>query len=98
MLFSVQTQMNPTGIDADEFMTRLPQGVAYFQSLMQAGTIVHSWVRVGQNGGLSIFDVDSHQELLDALYKNPIAAHLKFEITPLVPTRGFDGSFDQLVD
>ena len=50
MLFQVVTRMNPVGISADEFLKRLPEGVAYMNTLVKQGIIEHSWVRVGESG------------------------------------------------
>jgi len=90
MLFQVVTRMNPVGISADEYMKRLPEGVAYMNNLVKQGIIEHSWVRVGESGALNIFNVSSHEQLLKSLYENPISPHLTFQITPLVPTDVFD--------
>ncbi|MEU4742610.1 muconolactone Delta-isomerase family protein [Actinosynnema sp. NPDC023658] len=89
-LFAVTTTQAPVGISADEFRRRLPQGYAYMLDLIEKGVIVHSWIRVGKSGGLSIFDVASHEELMLALYGNPISPHLEFGITPLAETGAFD--------
>lgn len=90
MLFQVVTKMNPVGISADEYMKRLPEGVAYMRNLMQQGIIEHSWVRIGESGALNIFNVSSHEQLLKSLYENPLSPHLAFLITPLVPADVFD--------
>jgi len=89
-LFAVLTNATPTGISADEFMRRLPEGYTYMKGLIDKGTITHSWVRVGESGGLSIFDVPSHEELMFALYGNPISPHLKFTIWPLAQVDDFE--------
>lgn len=89
-LFAVINDATPTGISADEFMRRLPEGFVYMKGLIDKGVIVHSWVRVGESGGLNIFDVSSHEELLDALYNNPISPHLKFTVYPLTEVEAFD--------
>ncbi|MEV6562878.1 muconolactone Delta-isomerase family protein [Nocardia sp. NPDC051756] len=89
-LFAVLTTQNPTGISADEFRRRLPQGFAYFKALVDKGVIKHSWARVGAQGGLNIFQVDSHEELAVALYDNPISPHLTFEVFPLAEVSSID--------
>ncbi|MEW2618896.1 muconolactone Delta-isomerase family protein [Streptomyces sp. NPDC048106] len=88
-LFAVLINATPTGISADEFFERLPKGYAYMKGLIEKGTIKHSWVRIGESGGLNIFDVESHEELLGALYGNPISPHLQFTIYPLVEVDDF---------
>jgi muconolactone delta-isomerase len=89
-LFAVTTTQSPVGISADEFRRRLPEGYAYMMNLIDKGVIAHNWIRVGHSGGLSIFDVASHEELMLALYGNPISPHLEFGITPLAETNAFD--------
>lgn len=92
-LFAVLTQQAPVGISGDEFRLRLPAGVAYLKELIRRGVIRHAWARVGESGGLTIFDVRSHEELLDALYANPISAHLSFRVYPLASVAEFSGEF-----
>jgi muconolactone delta-isomerase len=89
-LFAVLIDATPTGISADEFMRRLPEGYEYMKGLIGKGVIAHSWVRVGHSGGINIFNVSSHEELLDALYANPISPHLKFTVYPLVEVSDFN--------
>lgn len=89
-LFAVLATQNPVGINADEFRRRLPEGFAYTSRLREKGVIKHSWVRVGASGGLLIYDVESHEELLSHLYANPVSPHLKFEVIPLAQPEAFD--------
>ncbi|MFG2041493.1 muconolactone Delta-isomerase family protein [Dactylosporangium sp. NPDC048998] len=89
-LFAVFTQQAPAGISADEFRHRLPEGFGYIQGLIDKGIIKHSWIVVGQSGGLNIYDVASHEELTDVLYGNPLASHLKLRVLPLSTPGGFD--------
>jgi muconolactone delta-isomerase len=84
MLFEVVTRAAPNGIDGETFYRRLAaEGIPYMRSLMERGTIIHSWARIGENGGLNIFSVDSHEQLLQDLYSNPISGHLTFQVTAL---------------
>jgi muconolactone delta-isomerase len=85
MLFQVITRANPIGISGEEYLKRLPDGMAYMRGLLDQGVIKHSWAHVGKPGGTSIFDIDDLEVLLQLLYDNPIAAYLTFEVTPLVP-------------
>jgi muconolactone delta-isomerase len=89
-LFAVLSTQHPVGISADEFRRRLPEGFIYTRALVEKGVITHNWVRVGASGGLLIFDVDSHEQLLACLYGNPISPHLSFEVIPLADVAGFD--------
>ncbi|TDC45413.1 hypothetical protein E1281_30490 [Actinomadura sp. KC345] len=89
-LFAVLATQAPSGISADEFRRRLPEGFAYTGGLVDKGVIKHNWVRVGASGGLLIYDVASHEELLALLYGNPVSPHLRFEVIPLAEPGGFD--------
>lgn len=91
--FAVLAKQAPVGISADEYRRRLPTGVAYMKTLAEKGLVEHAWARVGASGGLFIFEVGSHAELLAALYDNPISAHLDFEVYPLIDFATFDGEF-----
>ncbi|KQX56339.1 MULTISPECIES: muconolactone Delta-isomerase family protein [unclassified Streptomyces] len=89
-LFAVLATQSPTGIPADEFRRRLPEGFAYVKDLVGKGVIRHNWIRVGASGGLLIYEVDSHEELNTLLYGNPLSPHLRFEVIPLAEAGGFD--------
>ena len=92
MLFEVITKANPIGISGDEFLRRLPKGVAYMKDLRAQGVIVHSWIRIGGYGATTIFSVSSHEELLRCLSGNPLLPHISFEIIPLAESGSFDGN------
>jgi muconolactone delta-isomerase len=89
-LFAVLATQHPAGISADEFRRRLPEGFTYTRALVTKGVITHNWVRVGASGGLLIYDVDSHEQLLAYLYGNPLSPHLSFEVIPLADPERFD--------
>ncbi|WP_051798605.1 muconolactone Delta-isomerase family protein [Streptomyces sp. NRRL S-337] len=89
-LFAVFATQAPSGISADEFRRRLPEGFAYVKKLVETGVILHNWIRVGASGGLLIYEVDSHEELNSLLYGNPLSPHLRFEVIPLAGAGGFD--------
>ncbi|GAA5051659.1 muconolactone Delta-isomerase family protein [Nocardia callitridis] len=89
-LFAVLATQAPAAGEAKEFRERLGEGFAYTRALVEKGTILHSWIRVGASGGLNIYDVDSHEELLSVLYDNPVSPHLKFEVIPLARPDAFD--------
>lgn len=91
-LFAVLATQAPNGISADEYRMRLPEGFAYHQALRDKGIIRHSWVRVGAAGGLNIYDVGSHEELLAALYDNPLSPHQHFEVYPLADPASFNST------
>ncbi|MFC8507227.1 muconolactone Delta-isomerase family protein [Streptomyces sp. NPDC057411] len=89
-LFAVLATQSPTGIPADEFRRRLPEGFGYIRGLVDKGIIRHNWIRVGASGGLLIYEVASHEELNTLLYGNPLSPHLRFEVIPLAEVGGFD--------
>lgn len=90
MLFEVVTKANPIGITGDDFMERLSAGRQYMKELREKGAVVHSWVRIGEYGATVIFDVDSHADLIQYLYGNPLVPHIEFKITPLVKAEDYD--------
>ncbi|GAA1852228.1 hypothetical protein GCM10009836_35340 [Pseudonocardia ailaonensis] len=89
-LFAVLTTQAPKGISADEFKRRLPEGFSHHVSLVDKGIVKHSWIRVGESGGLNIYDVSSHEELVSALYDNPLSPHIEFTVFPIVDAGSFD--------
>jgi muconolactone delta-isomerase len=89
-LFAVLATQNPGPGEGDTFRRRLPEGFAYTKNLVDRGVIRHSWIRVGASGGLNIYDVASHEELLAVLYTNPVSAYLSFEVIPLAAAGSFD--------
>ncbi|MEV0374132.1 muconolactone Delta-isomerase family protein [Streptomyces sp. NPDC050636] len=91
MLYEVVAQAKLDGISGDEFVRRLPQGLAYMKELGRKGIVRHSWVRVGGYGATNIFDVDSHEELLEHLNGNPLVPHIRYEVIPLSALSGFNG-------
>ncbi|MFD0900465.1 muconolactone Delta-isomerase family protein [Actinomadura sediminis] len=91
-LFAVLVSPLPSSQALPEFRQMLQNGFSYHRKLIDEGVIRHSWIRVGAQGGLNVYDVDSHERLLEALYANPISHHLQFEIIPLANREGFDPS------
>ncbi|MEU0074309.1 muconolactone Delta-isomerase family protein [Streptomyces sp. NPDC006332] len=89
-LFAVLATQAPTAGEREVFLRRLPEGFAYTKELVDKGVIRHSWIRVGASGGLNIYDVGSHEELLSVLYSNPVSPYLKFEVIPLAEPESFD--------
>lgn len=89
-LFAVLATQAPAAGEGEVFRQRLPEGFSYTRSLVDKGIIRHSWIRVGASGGLNIYDVESHEELLAALYSNPVSPYLAFEVIPLAEPASFD--------
>lgn len=55
----------------------------YSQSLQHAGKWVHIWRIVGQYSNISIFDVESPDELHEILWNLPLFRYMTIEILPL---------------
>lgn len=89
-LFAVIARKSPIGISTDEFSKLLAQGFAYTKDLLDKGKLRHRWILVGASAGLNIYDVDSHEELMQSLYQSPVAEHLQFEVYPLIDPSSFD--------
>ncbi|PRX44622.1 muconolactone D-isomerase [Prauserella shujinwangii] len=53
------------------------------QQLQRAGTWRHLWRVVGQYANVSVFDVDSADELHEILSTLPLFPYLDIEVTPL---------------
>lgn len=56
---------------------------SYSQELQRAGKWRHLWRVVGQYSNLSIFDVESNDELHDLLSGLPLYPYMHIEVTPL---------------
>ena len=90
MLYEVVTRANPAGLSPDEFSRRLEKAVGYMRGLQQQGAIRHAWIRIGQYGATTIFDVESHEELLAHVNGNPLVPYLTYKITPLASGHVFE--------
>lgn len=55
----------------------------YAQAHMRAGTWKHIWRETGQFGNVSIFEVDSHEELHEILSGLPFFPFLTLEVVAL---------------
>lgn len=55
------------------------------QQLQREGRWRHLWRIAGQYANISVFDVDSAEELHDLLSELPLFPYLEIEVTPLVP-------------
>lgn len=56
---------------------------AYSQDLQRSGKWRHIWRVVGQYSNISIFDVDSAEELHEILWNLPLFPHMTIEVIPL---------------
>jgi len=84
MLFAVTMDVDlPPDLDPDVRADILAREKAYSHDLQRAGKWPHIWRLVGQFANLSIFDVDSHEELHDILSNLPLFPYMTIEVTPL---------------
>jgi muconolactone D-isomerase len=58
---------------------------AYSQELQRSGKWRHIWRLVGQYANVSIFDVDSNEELHDILSALPLGRFMTIVVRPLAP-------------
>lgn len=70
----------------DSGYKRLPKRVEYWSSLRDRGAEVYSIV--GRKGYAILIDVDSHDELIDILHKNPMVQDEETEVFPLGTVEG----------
>ncbi len=78
MLFKVEMIVNiPESMDKDEKAHILAAEKAYSQSLQQSGKWRHIWRVVGLYKNVSIFDVESNEELHNLLTGLPLYPYMK---------------------
>jgi hypothetical protein len=87
VLFAATSHSHPVGITGEDYFGRFLSTVpGYMNDLVDKGTVVADWVLVGRNGSLSIWDVESEEELQKHLKTNhPIGAHITWEVFAIVP-------------
>lgn len=84
MLFAVTMQVRlPADADPTARAELLAREKAYSQDLQRAGKWPHIWRIAGQYANLSIFDVDSVDELHELLWGLPLFEYMTVEVTPL---------------
>ena len=84
MLFMVQMTVDwPRNMPEDEASRLRDAERAYSADLQRKGVWKHLWRTTGIFGNVSIFDVQSHEELHDVLTGLPFYPFLTIEITPL---------------
>lgn len=84
MLFMVEMTVNipadlPVDV-ADEIKAREKQ---YSQDLQRSGKWAHIWRIVGEYKNISIFDVESNDELHKLLSELPLFPYMEISVTPL---------------
>jgi muconolactone D-isomerase len=84
VLFHVRMDVRvPRDIDSDERDTLLAAEKAQALELQRSGTWVHLWRVVGHYSNVSIFDVDSNDQLHQILWNLPLFPFMTIEVTPL---------------
>ena len=84
MLFHVRMDVAiPHDLDPARRAEILAQEKAYAQELQQAGTWLHLWRVVGEYANVSIFNVDSNDELHELLNGLPLFPYMTITVTPL---------------
>ena len=84
MLFHVRMDVAiPHELDPARRAEILAQEKAYAQELQQTGTWLHLWRVVGEYANVSIFNVDSNDELHELLSGLPLFPYMSITVTPL---------------
>ena len=84
MLFHVRMDVAlPRDLDPAERDTLLATEKARALELQRKGSWVHLWRVVGHYSNVSIFDVDSGDELHQILWNLPLFPFMKVQVTPL---------------
>jgi muconolactone D-isomerase len=84
LLFAVTMEVHlPPDLDPDFRAGLLAREKAYSHEHQRAGKWPHIWRLTGRFANLSIFDVDSHEELNDILWGLPLFPYMQIEVKPL---------------
>jgi len=84
MLFHVQMNVNlPASMPAEEATQLKQTEKAFSQRLQREGKWRHLWRVAGRYANVSIFDVESVDELHALLTALPLFPHMQIEVTPL---------------
>lgn len=84
MLFHVEMHVNlPTDMDPDVAAMLKADEKAMAQELQRAGTWRHLWRVVGRYANVSIFDVESGDELHEILSNLPLFPYMDVTVTAL---------------
>jgi muconolactone D-isomerase len=84
MLFHVQMKVN-LPLDLDEAIKRdvVAREREYSQRLQREGRWVHLWRIVGEYANISVFDVESNDELHELLSGLPLFPYMSISVTPM---------------
>ncbi|MET1060756.1 MAG: muconolactone Delta-isomerase [Nocardioides sp.] len=84
MLYHVRMDVRvPHDLDPGVRAEVVAREKAYSQELQRAGTWLHLWRIAGEYANISIFDVDSHDQLHDLLSNLPLFPYMAITVTPL---------------
>ncbi len=84
MLFHVRMDVNlPHDLDAQLRAETIAREKEFSQELQRAGKWVHLWRIVGQYANVSIFDVESNDDLHELLQALPLFPYMDIVVTPL---------------
>jgi len=84
MLFMVHMIVDiPDTVPAEEAARIKAEEKQYSQDLQRSGKWPHIWRIVGEYANVSIFDVESNDELHDILSKLPLFPFMTINVTPL---------------
>jgi muconolactone D-isomerase len=84
MLFHARMDVNiPHDLDPDVRADIVAREKAYSQELQRSGKWPHLWRIVGEYSNISVFDVESPDELHDLLSGLPLFPYMDISVTPL---------------
>ena len=84
MLFMVHMIVDiPASLPAEEAARIKAEEKQYSQDLQRSGKWRNIWRIVGEYANISIFDVESNDELHDILSKLPLFPFMTIKVTPL---------------
>ena len=85
MLYHVRMDvLISTDMDANKVKELKATEKALSQKLQEQGKWRHIWRIAGQYSNVSIFDVESNEELHNILMSLPLYPYMKVEVTPLL--------------
>ncbi|QYY33058.1 MULTISPECIES: muconolactone Delta-isomerase [Cupriavidus] len=84
MLYCVQMEVNiPDSLPADRAEAIKTAERARAIEIQKAGKWPHLWRVAGRYANISVFDVDSHDELHELLSSLPLFPYMNIQVTPL---------------
>ncbi|WP_188190433.1 muconolactone Delta-isomerase [Nonomuraea sp. SYSU D8015] len=84
MLFHARMDVHiPHDLDPEARAAIVAREKAYAQELQRSGKWPHLWRIVGEYSNISIFDVDTTDELHDLISGLPLFPYMEIKVTPL---------------